>query len=96
MEIGWQGTRQVDSYLILTINSIAGTNATSGRPRAIVAPACAFLPVRAVASHVTGITANAADDVSRVVLFLWTVVLSVTYLAAVLACLVLIVPEGTV
>ena len=44
----------------------------------------------------TGVAADTADDVGSVVLLLGTVVLAVTNLPAVLACLVLVVTQGSV
>jgi hypothetical protein len=43
-----------------------------------------------------GVTADTADDVGSIVLLLGAVVLAVSDLAAVLACLVLIITEGAV
>jgi len=45
---------------------------------------------------VTSLTADAADDAGREVLFLRAVVLAMTNLTAVLAGLVLVVAEGTI
>lgn len=92
------------TYLVLAIHSIA-TAADSGEASAscarathgaVVAPASAPLPVRAITSHMAGVTTDTADDVGREVLLLRTVVLAMTDLAAVLACLVLVVTQGTV
>lgn len=83
------------TYLVLAIHSI-----TTAKPSAahgtIVAPAGTPLPVRAVACHVAGIAADAADDVGSEVLPLGTVVLAVSDLPAVLASLVLIVTQRAV
>jgi len=45
---------------------------------------------------VAGIAAHTTDDVGGVVASLWAVVLAVTDLTAVLACLVFVITEGTV
>lgn len=86
------------TYLIFAIHSIAATKAAAslGTHRTVVTPAGTPLPVWAITRHVTGVAADTADDVGSVVLLLGTVVLAVTNLATVLACLVLVVTQGSV
>ena len=60
------------------------------------APVLATLAVWTVTSHVASVTADATDDVGGEVAGVWAVVLAMSYLAAVLAGLVLVVAEGTV
>jgi hypothetical protein len=62
----------------------------------VVAPGLADLAIGTVASHVTGLTTDAADDAGREVLLLGAVVLAMTDFTAVLAGLVLVVTKGTV
>ena len=84
-----------ETYLVLAIGSIAGTNA--GRSAStIVAPTGTLLPVWTIPCHVAGIATHATDDVGCVVLLLRTVVLAMPDLSTVLASLVLVVTEGTV
>ena len=54
------------------------------------------IPIRTISSHVPSIPANTTDDVGSEVLLLGAVVLSMTNLSTVLACLVLIVTKSTV
>ena len=54
------------------------------------------IPIRTISSHVPSIATNTTDDVGSEVLLLRAVVLSMTNLSAVLACLVLIVTKSTV
>jgi hypothetical protein len=88
------------TYLILSVNSISSTNATScrsrGTARAIVAPICTTLSVGTISSHVTSVAADTANDVGGEVTLLRTVVLAVTNLTTVLASLVLVVSKGSV
>jgi hypothetical protein len=62
----------------------------------VVAPGLSNFAVGTIASHVTSLTTDAADDAGRKVLFLRAVVLAMTDLTAVLAGLVLVVAKGTV
>jgi hypothetical protein len=84
------------TYLVLAIDRIPTTNATSRTGRAIVAPVCSLLSVGAIPSHMAGISTGTADDVRREVGLLWTVVLAVTDLTTVLTSLVLIITKRTV
>ena len=84
-----------NTYLHLTIHSIAAANSASRRT-AIVAPVGALLAIGTVASHVTSVATNAADDAGGVVLLLRAVVLAMTNLSAVLASLVFVVSKCTV
>lgn len=88
------------TYLVFAVHGIAAANARSAgsaRPHwTIVAPARAPLPVGTITSHMAGVTADTADDASSVVLLLGTVVLAMSNLPAVLACLVLVVAESSV
>jgi len=54
------------------------------------------IPIGAISGHMSCISTDATDDVGREVALLWTIVLSVTNLTAVLASLVLVVSERTV
>lgn len=88
---------QGNAYLVLTIDCVATTNSTGrAATRAVVAPAGTSLSVRTIASHVAGVTTDAADDAGSVVLALGAIVLAMTNLATVLAGLVLVVSQGTV
>jgi hypothetical protein len=62
----------------------------------IVAPGLADLAIGTVASHVTSLTTDTADDARREVLLLRAVVLAMADFSAVLAGLVLVVTKGTV
>ena len=58
---------------------------------------CVRIPIDStIASHVSGTTANTADDVCCEVPLLWTVVLAVPDTSAVLTDLVLVISEGTI
>lgn len=62
----------------------------------VVAPRLTDFAVGTIASHVTSLTTDTADDAGREVLLLWTIVLAMTNLTTVLAGLVLVVTKGTV
>jgi len=87
--------------LVLAVHGIAtaaAAQARSPRPahRAVIAPVSTPLSVGAIASHMAGVAANAADDTSSEVLLLGTVIFAMSDLAAVLACLVLVIAKSSV
>lgn len=90
------------TYLVLSVNSIAGTNAsciwTAGHTtrRSTISPVRAALSIWTIPSHVTSITADATDDTRSEVALLGTIIFTVTNLTTVLAGLVLIVTESTI
>lgn len=90
----------IETYLVLAVHGIAAaiTDAASSSVgyRSVVAPTSTTLSIRAVTSHVTGVAADTADDASGEVLLLGAVILAMANLAAILACLVLIVTKCTV
>jgi hypothetical protein len=67
-----------------------------GTTTVIVAPFLASFTVGAIASHMTCLSANSADDTSSIVLLLWAIVFAVTNLTAVLAGLVFVVTKCSV
>jgi hypothetical protein len=77
-----------DTYLHLTIDGVTSTNAARGSTvaRNLVASLTATLAVGAVASHVTSVTTDAADDVGGEVALLGAVILAMTDLAACIVC----------
>lgn len=83
------------TYLVLCVVFSASAEPSLG-PWTIVAPACASLSIRTVASHVAGIATYSADDAGSEVLLLWTVVLAMSYLTTVLTSLVFIVTQSSV
>lgn len=72
------------TYRVFSINRVATTNASSGptttgrRSRLIISPIRPALAVRAVSGHMSGISANAADNIGGEVTLLWTIVLSMS------------------
>jgi membrane-bound ClpP family serine protease len=86
------------TYLVLAIHDIAAAAETTAGPAhgTVVPPAGTPLSIRTITRHVAGVAADTTDDVGREVLLLRTVVLSVSDLAAILACLVLIIAQGAV
>lgn len=83
----------IHEFLVLVVRRISSNSSTW---RSGIAPVLATSAVRAVASHMSSITTHATDDVGGEIALLWTVVLAVADLAAVLACLILIVSKGAV
>lgn len=87
------------TYLVLGVVLAAAAAADSAlgpSTRTIVAPACTSLSIWTVASHVAGIAAHTANDAGSEVLLLRAIILAMSYLATVLASLVLIVTERSV
>lgn len=86
------------AYLVFAINGVTSANATDWprSSRAVVAPVGTPLPVRTIARHMSRISADTADDVGGIILLLRAIVLAVADLAAVLACLVLVVAQSSV
>lgn len=90
-----QGCHWAMTYLVLGVVFSASADPSRGS-WAIIAPACTPLPIRTVAGHVAGVATHSADDAGSEILLLGAVILAVSYLATVLASLVLIVTEGSV
>jgi hypothetical protein len=93
------------TYLHLTVNDITTTDSASCRSwsarhaswwRRSIAPVSTALSIRAIFSHVASITANTTDDVCCEVALLWTIVLAMADLTAVLTSLIFIVTESSV
>jgi hypothetical protein len=88
------------THLVLSVNSISSTNATSCRAgwttRTVVPPVCTTLSIGTISCHVTSIATDTTNDISGEVTLLGTVVFAMTNLTTVLASLVLVVSEGTV
>jgi hypothetical protein len=81
----------------LTLRSISDTALVAIPARtAVVAPGLTDLAIGTVTSHMSSLATNTTDDVARDVHPLWTVVLAMTNLAAVLACLVLVISKSSV
>lgn len=87
------------TYLVLAIHSITTTTKATASPGAhwaVITPTSAALSIRAIAGHVTSVTADTADDVGSVVLLLRAVILPMTNLSAVLARLIFVIAKGSV
>jgi hypothetical protein len=69
---------------------------TIERATVIVAPLLASFTVRAIASHMTCLSADSADDTSSVVLLLRAIIFAMSDLTTVLAGLVFVVTKGSV
>jgi hypothetical protein len=87
------GHESIELVLGSVANATLGTVASDA---VVVAPRLADLAVGTIASHMSSLTTDTADDTSSEVLLLGTVVLAMTDLTTVLAGLVLVVSKGTV
>lgn len=88
-------------YLVLSVHSISVTQSSGTRPSGgcagpIVAPVLAALTIRTIASHMTGVTTHATDDVGGEITLLGTVVLAMTNLSTVLTTAVFIISQRSV
>lgn len=83
------------TYLVVGVVFSTSADPSLG-PWAIIPPACTSLSIRTVAGHVAGVATHSADNASSEVLLLGAVVLAVSYLATVLASLILIITQGSV
>jgi hypothetical protein len=88
------GHEGVDFVLRSTVD--ATLTAVAIAKAVVVAPRLADLAIGTVASHMSSLATDTADDAGREVLLLWAIVLAMSDFTAVLAGLVLIVSEGTV
>lgn len=88
-------TSKRGTYLVVSIGFSANASLWAAA-RSVVTPTLASLPIRTIATHVACIATHTTDDASSEVLLLRTVVLAMTDLATVLACLVLVVTEGSI
>lgn len=86
-------TKLVHQFLVVVFDGITSTTAWRA---AIVTPILATCAVWAVASHMASITTDSANDVGGEVACLWTIVLAMADLAAILTSLVFIVTQSAV
>jgi hypothetical protein len=87
------GHESIELVLGGVADATLGTIATDA---VVVAPRLANLAIGTIASHMSSLTTDAADDAGREVLLLGAVVLAMTDLTTVLAGLVFVISKGTV